>query len=141
MYQHILFALELDSKQNYLAAQKIKQLAELFQAKLSLLHVVEVPDSGVYTALFYDKQSCIEHAKQQVAELGKKLGVPLEDQYVECGNPKELIPEYMKELKVNLLVVGHHERHGLYHLLGSTSYAALSHAKCDVLTIPYPKYD
>ncbi len=139
MYKHILFAVELDSKGNYFAVEKIKQLNELFHAKLSLLHVVELPN-GVYEELLYDKASCMEHGKEQLAEIGKKLNVPPENQYVECGNPKDIIPDYMKRLDIDLLIVGHHERRGLYHLLGSTAYAALSNARCDVLTLPYPKY-
>ncbi len=88
-----------------------------------MLHVVELPE-GVYEELLYDKQSCIELGKEKLTEIGKKLNIASEDQYVECGNPKKFIPEYMKKLGIDLLVVGHHERHGIYHLLGSTAYAA-----------------
>ncbi|MBA2655320.1 MAG: universal stress protein [Gammaproteobacteria bacterium] len=139
MYQHILFAVELGSRGTYFAAQKVKQLTDMCQAKLSLIHVVELPDI-VYPGILYDEPSCIEHAKQQLAEIGKKLNVATENQYVKVGQPKVIIPEIMKQLNIDLLIVGHHERKGIYRLLGSTAYAALSHAQCDVLTIPYPSY-
>lgn len=66
--------------------------------------------------------------------------MPTENQYVEIGEPKAIILELMKKLQIDLLIVGHRERYGIFHLLGSTAYALLSHAKCDVLTIPYPSY-
>ena len=60
--------------------------------------------------------------------------------HVEIGNPKEIIPEFIKKYNIDLLIVGHHERQGIYHLLGSTAQALIAHAKCAVLTLPYPGF-
>lgn len=53
------------------------------------------------------------------------------------GNPRIIIPEFIKKHHIDLLVVGHHEKQGLDRILGSTAYALLAHAKYEVLVIPY----
>ena len=136
MYQHILFAVEFGEK-TYLVVEKLKKLVELFQAQLSLIHIVELPIIDVFPEIPNKEQLYVKQAKEQLTEFAKKLNVSAANQYVEIGNPKIIIPEFIKQHKINLLIVGHHERRGVYHLLGSTAYALVSHAKCDVLTIPF----
>lgn len=63
-----------------------------------------------------------------------------DNQHVEIGNPKVVINDFIKKNNIDFLIVGHHERKGIYHLLGSTTQALLSHAKCEVLVIPYPGF-
>lgn len=140
MYQHILFPVEFDLKGNYFAIQKINELMEFYKAKVSLVHVVELPTIDIFPDTQNKEMSYVDLARKRLAEIGKKLNIPIADQYVEIGEPKVIIPELMKKLKIDLCVVGHHERHGIYHPLGSTAYALLSHANCDVLVIPYSKY-
>ncbi len=69
-------------------------------------------------------------------ELGNRMRY-VQRAYFTVGH---IIPEFIKSHKVDLLIVGHHERQGIYHILGSTAFALISHAECDVLTIPYPRY-
>lgn len=81
-----------------------------------------------------------EQQVKQLAESAKQLNVSAANRYVEIGRPKIIIPEFIKQHNIDLLIIGHHERKGIYHLLGSTAYALLAHAKCAVLTLPYPAY-
>ena len=139
MYQHILLAVEF-GKDDDLIGQKVKKLIDLFQAQLNLIHIVELPIVDIFPGMPDKEKRYAELAKEQLAEYGKKLNVSLDNQYVEVGNPKILIPEFIKQHNIDLLIIGHHSRKGVYHLLGSTAYAILSHAKCDVLTVPYMAY-
>lgn len=136
MYKHILFAVEIDSAPTQFVELKVKELVSLFQAKLSLIHVVQ-EQPKVYPGFFFDQKAYVNFARSELDKKGQALNVALEHQHVEFGDPKVLIPEAMTRLNIDLLVVGHHERKGAYRLLGSTAFAVLSNAKCDVLTIPY----
>lgn len=139
MYQNILLAVEF-GKDEYLMVEKVKKLAELFQAQLSLIHIVELPIVDIFPGMPDKEKRYREQAQEQLADYTKKLNIPTANQYVEVGSPKILIPEFIKQHKIDLLILGHHSRKGVYHLLGSTAYAILSHAKCDVLTVPYEAY-
>ena len=116
-------------------------MVDLFQAQLSLIHVVELPTVDIFPEVSNKQKLYTEQAKEQLADFAKKLKVPIINQHVEIGNPKIIIPEFINQYNIGLLIIGHHERRGIYHLLGSTAYAVLSHLKCDVLTLPYSKFE
>lgn len=139
MYQNILFAVEFTHPE-YLAEQNAKQLAEIFHAKLFLIHVVELPPIDIFPEVLKKETLYVEQARRQLAEIGKYLSIPIENQYVEIGNPKIIIQDFIKQHNIDLLIVGHHERQGIYHLIGSIAQALIAHAKCAVLTLPYPGY-
>lgn len=139
MYKNILFAVEFTHPES-LAGQNAKQLSEILHAKLSLIHVVELPSVDIFTDVLNKETLYVDQARKQLYEIGKSFNIPAENQYVEIGNPKEIIPEFIKKYNIDLLIVGHHERQGIYHLLGSTAQALIAHAKCAVLTLPYPAF-
>lgn len=136
MYKNILFAVEFTHSESW-AGQEVKQLAEIFQAKLSLIHVVELPSIDIFTDDMNKETLYLEQARKQLYEVGKGFNISSENQHVKVGNPKTAIPEFIKQHHIDLLIVGHHERQGMYHLLGSTAQALIAHAKCAVLTLPY----
>lgn len=113
-----------------LAEQNAKELAEIFHAKLSLIHVVELPTIDVLPVVLNKETLYVDLARHQLAKIGKELSIPIKNQYVEIGNPKTIIPNFIKQHNIDLLIVGHHERQGLYHLIGSTAQALIAHAKC-----------
>jgi len=139
MYKHILFSIEFGEGIS-MAVKKIKKLCDTFQSKISLIHVVEMPTIEVFPEIINKEPLYIKQAMNQLNDIGNELNASIDNQHVNVGNPKIIIPEFIKTHKVDLLIVGHHERQGIYHLLGSTACALISHAKCDVLTIPYPHY-
>ena len=51
------------------------------------------------------------------------------------GRPESEIHSLAKELKVDLIVVGSHGKHGLSLLLGSTANGVLQGSPCDVLAV------
>ena len=138
IYQHILLAADL-SDENTDTAQKAKQLANLFGAKLSILHVVEpIPNYG-YVGIADLEDQLLAEAKQTLAKLGEELGIPADDQWVAVGPAKREILNTAKELKIDLIIIGSHSGHYFSDILGSTTNGVLHHSLCDVLTIRHGK--
>ncbi|MBX3709532.1 MAG: universal stress protein [Gammaproteobacteria bacterium] len=136
MYHNILFAVEF-TETAHLAGKKIKKIAEVFHAQLHLIHIVELPQINIFPDIPNKEKLYIDEAKNRLAGIGKNLNVPLSHQHVDTGNPRIVIPEFIEQHRVDLLIVGHNERHGIDRILGSTTYAILERTKCEVLVMPY----
>ncbi len=135
MYTHILLAADLTDENNEDVPAKARALADLFGAKLSLLHVVEsIPNYG-FIGIAELEDKLLEEGKQRLAELGKTFGVPELDQWIVMGSAKQEIIHAAKELKCDLIVIGSHTGLHLSDILGSTTNTVLHHAPCDVITI------
>jgi universal stress protein A len=139
-YKHVLLAVDF-FEQDELVISKAQQIAEQFQAKLSLIHVVDsmpVTDAGYGSDIPYNLDltaELIAVGKLKVAKLADSLAIPEERRWLEMGSPKLEIVRVADENQVDLIVVGSHGRHGLALLLGSTANGVLHHAKCDVLAV------
>lgn len=138
-YKHILLAVDF-SDHGKQVANKAVELAQINQAKLSIVHVVEnlpITDAA-YGPIPFDvdlTQEWLESSKQRLKSLAEKLGIPEQRQWLEMGSAKLEIVRVAEENGVDLIVVGSHGRHGLALLLGSTANGVLHHAKCDVLAV------
>lgn len=139
-YQHILLAVDYSENGDYVAA-KAKNLADKYQAKLSIIHVLDnipMPDTNYGTVIDLEKDSSydlLESEKSKLKELGDHLKVDVANRWLIWGVPKQEIIHIADQEQVDLIVVGSHGRHGLALLLGSTANAVLHHAKCDVMAI------
>jgi universal stress protein A len=139
-YQHILLAVDFSEQGEYVAG-KAKALAIPYQAKLSMIHVLDnipMPDTGYGTVIPLDQDSgydLLEEEKERFMQLADRLHIELTDRWLIWGVPKNEIIEIARQQKVDLIVVGSHGRHGLALLLGSTANSLLHHAKCDVMAI------
>lgn len=139
MYNHILLATDLDAENANEVPQKARALADVFGAKLSLLHVVEsIPNYG-FIGISELENKLIEEAKEHLAILGKTIQVAEEDQWIVMGSAKREILAAAAELKVDLIIIGSHSGMHLSDILGSTTNVVLHHANCDVLTIRHAK--
>jgi universal stress protein A len=140
MYQHILLAVDF-FEQDSVVINKAKQLAGVFKAKLSVVHVIDsVPltDVGYGGELPFNLDltaELMEAAKQRLETLAIELGIHAEAIFLETGNPKLNIVKVARDNKVDLIIIGSHGRHGLALLLGSTANGVLHHASCDVLAV------
>jgi universal stress protein A len=138
-YKHILLAVDF-SDYNQKIALKAQRLATFYQAKLSLLHVV---DSASFIHLNYDLELpdtnlndlLIKSSKKKLEQLTKDLQLRCQQKWVVVGYSHEEIIRVAKENSVDLIVIGSHARHGLRLLLGSTANAVLHHSNCDVLAV------
>jgi universal stress protein A len=140
IYQHIMIAADF-SEHSQRVQQKALALAKAHQANLSLCHIVEdfpLTDFAYEPMISIDidmRETMLDSAKKHCEELGKKLGVPTQQQWVEFGTPGQDIVRLADEHNVDLIVLGSHGRRGLKLLLGSTANAVLHHAECDVLAV------
>jgi universal stress protein A len=139
-YRHILLATDF-SEGSGQVAQRAADLARRYQARLSVMHVVDylpVADSAYGPAILFDADltdQLLDSARLRLATLAESLGVPDEARWVEIGSPKLEIVRVAEEKGVDLIVVGSHGKHGLQLLLGSTASGILHHARCDVLAV------
>ena len=139
-YQHVLLAVDYSENGDYVAV-KSRSLADKYQAKLSIIHVLDnipMPDTNYGTVIALDKDSSydlLETEKAKLMQLGDQLNVDLANRWMVWGVPKQEIIHIAEQEKVDLIVVGSHGRHGLAFLLGSTANAVLHYAKCDVMAI------
>ena len=139
-YQHVLLAVDY-SEQGLYVAEKARSLAYRYQAKLSIIHVLDnipMPDTNYGTVIPLDQDSSydlLEAEKAKLMQLGARLHVDLANRWLLWGVPKQEIIRIAEQEKVDLIVVGSHGRHGLALLLGSTANSVLHYAKCDVMAI------
>lgn len=136
VYQHVLIATDL-SEENVVIVEKALAIAKAFDAKVSVLHVVEpLPGYGyAYVGIADIEAELQTEAEKSMQALAQKYNIPAERCHVEVGPMKiEMIDIITKE-KVDCLVVGSHGRHGFSELLGSTAHTAVHSAPCDVITV------
>jgi universal stress protein A len=147
MYKHILFATELNETKNYIE-EKVTQLHQLTQAKLSVIHVVEpIPYSyysgeyGIISGLSEDrietKKILEERAKEVLQPMIERLNITEQDLHIPTGHTSSEILAFAQKENVDLIVTGSHGVHGLQLLLGSTTNSILHGAKCDVLAVRF----
>jgi len=133
-YKHILFATDLTSLSMNIAP-KVKKLAELYGAKISLITVLEETSIYGYPGISEKESSVSEQVQNAMVEFADKIQVPRERQYIEFGSVKGKVLAYAKSINADLIVVGSHGRHGLARLLGSSANAIVNGAECDVLLL------
>lgn len=135
-FREILFATDFTSESQAAAAYAVS-LAQEFQARLTLLHVVPEQEAGDLVSA-----ADVTHAEK---ELLRKL-VPEEAQawckpeyFVERGNPADCILELAHLRESDLIVMGVKPEGGVpgaaTHLPITTAHKIVSHAECPVLTV------
>jgi universal stress protein A len=115
------------------------ELAQTFGAKLSLLHVIEVPAYAIEVAL--PLENLERDARRELALLLPEAASAHVDvtRLVELGVPYQRIVETATAEQVDLIVMATHGRTGLRHLvLGSVAERVVRLAPCPVLTIRPP---
>ncbi len=139
-YKHILLAADF-SEHGETVADRAKDLADKYQAKLSIVHVMDnllITDAAYGSTIPFDLDLTAELmavAKKRLSKLADKLAIADDCRWMETGSPKLEIIRVAEENKVDLIVVGSHGRHGFALLLGSTANGVLHHALCDVLAV------
>lgn len=140
-YQHILLAADY-SEHCDAVARKAKALACLYQAKLSLIHVLDnipMPDTNYGSVIQLDKDSgneLLETEKSRFMQLCNQLEIDPAHRWLVWGIPKQEIVRIAAQEQVDLIVAGSHGWRGLaLLLLGSTADSILHHVSCDVMAV------
>jgi Universal stress protein UspA and related nucleotide-binding proteins len=139
IYTHLLVGLDLSPEESLQVARKAVELARLYNAKLSLIHVIE-PVTFAYAGdipmdLTETQLALEEQADKRLAAFTQQLGYEVTHSKVVIGQTAAELRETAAELGADLIIVGSHGRHGLALLLGSTASDVLHGAKCDVLAV------
>jgi universal stress protein A len=140
-YQNILCATDF-SKYSDAVFLRGRELAKLYDAKLTLLHVVEYfPEDRSNIHVSPENTDPMEYREKQAQS-------SLTDQVQRSGyenvktavrfsshSAKQEIISFAKEQNNDLIIVASHGRHGITTLLGSTANGVVHNAPCDVLIV------
>lgn len=140
MYNHILAAVDL-SNESLDVMLKAKHLAETFDAKLTVLTVIE-PIHPVHTyegelaeQLVISMEQLADNAKKLLHELADKAGVEKNALLIQEGPAVDTVLSVAETRNNDLICVGSHGKSGLKLLLGSVTNGILHHANVDVLAL------
>lgn len=142
-YQHLLAAVDF-SDMGGEVIQHAQQMAELFDARLSLLHVVQdltlaAEPFGEPAALVLGEEIRQQHltrSQENLEALAAQHQLPLHvERAIETGFAAETIISFAEDKQVDLIVLAHSGKKGIFGLLGSTANAVVKSAKCDVLVV------
>ena len=137
-YKKLLVLLDLsqDSEQVAIAG---RELAAHSNASVVVLHVVEfVPVEPLGESLMPTVQiedELMNRSRARLEEFIARLGLTNATGRVEAGNTKSEILRVAEEEKVDLIILGSRERHGLAILVNFTEDTVLHAAHCDVLAV------
>jgi len=138
LYRHVLAAVALDQTGRKVLG-RAQALARLFEARLSVLHVVEyIPiESGelLMTAPVDLTQQLEQQARKQLESLCAEFGIPTQDLHTATGPVTPQIQQIAESMQIDLIVVGHLPRKGLSAWFSHTEESVVTRAKCDVLAL------
>ena len=134
--REILFATDFASEAPAAAAYAIS-LAQEFQARLTLLHVVPEPKPGDLVSWSNVQESSKNLLHKLVPPEAEAWCKP--EYFVERGDPGERILDLANLRAVDLIVLGAQPEKGVpgaaTHLPIATAHKVVAHAKCPVLTV------
>jgi nucleotide-binding universal stress UspA family protein len=134
--REILYATDLASPSPAAAAYAVS-LAQEFQARLILLHVIPEPQPGDLVSAHDVSQSAKNLLRKLVPEEAEAWCKP--EFFVERGNPADQILRLAHLRVSDLIVLGVNPEEGVpgaaTHLPIATAHKIVSHAECPVLTV------
>jgi len=141
-YTTILVAVDL-TDDAAIVMDKARKLAKLYEADLSMVHVMEPVAVGMAVEVSsMDIESLHEeatkYARETLAEQGAILDIPPSRLHNLIGQPAREIRNLAQTIKADLVVVGGHGKHGFDLLLGSTSSGVAHGISCDLLIVRVP---
>lgn len=141
-YKNILVAVDLSEESRYVL-EKARELRDLYQAQLSLLHVLEPVAVGMAVEVSSVDieglhEEAAKNARETLLRMGAELGVPTERLHNVPGTPAREIRTMAKQLNADLVIMGGHGKQGFELLLGSTSSGVTHGICCDLLIVRIP---
>lgn len=135
-YKHILLPTDFSDYSRH-AAEKGLELCRIFDARLSVVHVVDyLPPTFISSQSEHmSATEIIERATGYLAEWSEKVGLGNARQLVANGPAGKVIAGIAKEKDVDLILIGTSGEGGMKRLLGSTTRAVIHDSPCDVLSI------
>ena len=139
IYTHLLLAVDF-SKNTEEVVGKALAMARAFNARLSLVHVVEFAQVDLSNELVMPQELELDRelltlAQKRLSDLAGQHGLSDKDCFVRQGSTRREILDVAEREGADLIVIGSHGRSGIQLLLGSTANAVLHGAPCDVLAV------
>lgn len=136
MYKNILIPTDF-SAHSRRAADKALKLRTLFDARLTVVHVVNYLPPAFVSAQSEHTSAVqiIERATNYLAEWAQETGLDSAEQLVSTGPAGREIIATAEARDIDLIIIGTSGEGGMKRLLGSTTSAVMHHAPCDVLSI------
>lgn len=138
VYRHLLVAVSLDGS-GPAVLRRATALAQAFGAELSVLHVVEyIPiESGelLMTAPIDLTEQLEKQARTQLEALCAEFQIASTAMHTATGPVTQQIQQLAKSLGADLIVLGHHPRHGIAAWFNHTEENVITRADCDVLAL------
>ena len=137
VFKHILVPTDLSEPSEGALLTAI-ELAQAFKAKLTLLHVWNVPLMGYAEALEWPTENMEKAARKALDDLRARVAkaVPATEASLANGPEWERILDAVQERSVDLVVMGTHGRRGLPRLvLGSVAEKIVRLCPVPVLTV------
>ena len=131
------------SETGLLALNYAAEMAQLFKAKLHLLHVIDVPDyvfNIPEAQVHFVKQPSLEEITSRKIEeiatdIRRKFNLEVISMCSTGRIPTEII-SYAEEQKTDIIVMGTHGAKGLdEYFLGSNAFRVVERASCPVITV------
>lgn len=124
------------------------EFAEKYQAKLYLVHVLDIRlydinDPDLYNVNIIDEETIRKLRERLLKSVNEdtKGRISVEALVIQ-GVPFAEIIKASKEYKIDLIVLGTHGRTGISHaIMGSVAEKVVRKAPCPVLTIRHPEHD
>lgn len=124
------------------------EFAEKYQAKLYLMHVLDIrvydiTDPDLYDVNIVDEETLVK-LRERLLRCVKEdtRGKIAVEALIIQGVPFAEIIKTSKEYKIDLIVIGTHGRTGISHaIMGSVAEKVVRKAPCPVLTIRHPEHD
>jgi nucleotide-binding universal stress UspA family protein len=143
--QKILVATDF-SEASVAAVHQAAELAEIFGARITVMHVVEDP-LGYTGQLYLPEAEAVRKSLTDAARMQLDKVLTTEEVarwrgslQLRTGTPYVEIVRLAEDHGVDLIVVGTHGRGALSHmLLGSVAEKVVRNATCPVLTVPQAK--
>lgn len=134
--REILYATDFASISPVAAAYAVS-LAQEFQARLVLMHVIPEPKAGDLVSVSEVTRAARELLRKLVPEEAQAWCKP--EYFVERGNPADRILEFARQRESDLIVLGVKPEEGVpgaaTHLPIATAHKVVSQATCPVLTV------
>jgi universal stress protein A len=123
-------------------SKRAVELAQLYNAKLTLIHVVEYfPEDRSNIQIASEDADPMHFREQEALEAMHRLVQQIGSDEVEkiitfsSHSARYEIIRYTEEHKMNLIVIASHGHHGITSILGSISNGVVHNSPCDVLVV------
>lgn len=135
MYKQVLISVDA-SKESEAVMRKGIEIANLYDAEVTVLHVLELPMPMVgelaLVDTYFNSEEYTKLIKESLMELVKKVNLPDSCLQIVTGMPAQTVVSYAEKHHCDLVVTGSHGKSGYKLLLGSVASAILHKARCDI---------